>query len=141
MREMVRVLRGRYPVVGDATVTAAIGAVSLATDVAFYAFLTRVLGIWYLAANVVSFLCIGTANFLLNRRFTYGHRGAPAPRQVAQFFTVATVGVVLNTAILAAAVDLFRINDLIGKLFAAGVVFLWNFSANRLWTFRHRGRL
>lgn len=114
-----------------------IGGVSFIADFLFYTFLTRVSGIYYIEANVLSFLTIGSLNFLANRWLTFAHRGRPKLGQYLRFFTVAGGGLVLNTGILVLLVREFGIYDLLAKACAAALVLFWNFGMNRYWTFRH----
>lgn len=114
-----------------------IGTLSFVSDFFFYAFLTRIVGLHYVVANVCSFAVIGTINFLANRWLTFDHRGAPQVGQYLKFFLVAGTGLVLNTTMLVILVRLFGIYDLVAKACAAMIVFFWNFGMNRFWTFRH----
>jgi putative flippase GtrA len=115
-----------------------IGGLSFCSDFLFYAFLTRVVGVYYLLANITSFIFIGTLNFLANRRLTFKHRGIPEAKQYLKFFIVAGTGVLLNTSILGALVSFFNVYDLAAKGVAAFFVFFWNFGVNRFWTFKHQ---
>jgi len=115
-----------------------VGGLSFLCDFGFYAFLTRIVGIYFLLANLTSFVVIGTLNFLANRRFTFGHGGRPGLKQYTKFFIVAGTGLALNTGILAFAVTVLHIHDLVAKAVAAFLVFFWNFGMNRYWTFRHK---
>lgn len=113
-----------------------VGMVSFVIDFSAYAILTRGTQIYFLLANALSFTAAVTVSFLLNRRFTFphGHRGGAG--QYMKFVGVAVVGLALNTFFLWLLVVSFGIHDFIAKFAAAVIVFLWNFSAQRYWTFR-----
>lgn len=117
---------------------AAIGTVSFVCDVSLYALFTRVAGIYFLAANVLSFALAGSVGFFLNRRFTFPHGERGGIKQYARFFGVALTGLALNTLFLWLLVIAFGIHDIVAKFIAAAIVFLWNFSLQRYWTFRIR---
>lgn len=114
-----------------------VGTLSFVSDFFFYAFLTRIVGLHYVVANVSSFVVIGSLNFLANRWLTFDHRGVPQVRQYLKFFIIAGTGLLLNTTILVVLVRHFGVYDLVAKACAAMLVFFWNFGMNRFWTFRH----
>jgi putative flippase GtrA len=74
-------------------------------------------------------------NYSLNYRFTFNsneqHRIA-----LPRFLIVMAVGFNLNLIIMYVGVDTLRIHYLVVQVFATGVVLLWNFTGNRLWTFK-----
>ena len=85
-------------------------------------------------ASGVGYAAGAGLSYFLNRRFTFetdrGHVQA-----VTRFMLVAAVGLVLNSTIVAIATEKLGPNYLFGQVLATGLVLLWNFSANRLWTF------
>lgn len=106
-------------------------------------------------ANAIGFLAAVTQNFFLNRRWTFPEsRSRDAGRQMVQFFIVSTVGLVLNTIVFTIVHLLLepfwlsvianpRLAHAVSYNFAlcvaVGVVFFWNFAANRMWTYRGLG--
>ncbi|TAL19593.1 GtrA family protein [Patescibacteria group bacterium] len=119
----------------QAAAYAAVGFFSMLADVFFFGWLTFGLKVHYLAANLFSFIVIGSLNFLANRRFTFNHRGVPGVSQYLKFFAVVGIGLLLNTALLAFFVEIISLHKILAKLFAAAVTFFWNFGMNRFWTF------
>jgi len=97
-----------------------------------------------LYANVVSTGAAILSNFIWNRLWTFpGARKRGKGKQLAQFATVAVTGLVLNTAIFYLSnrfvYELFVSETLaiqFAKMTAIGLVLFWNFSLNRLWTYR-----
>lgn len=119
-------------------VYAVIGGASFVIDFVVYAALTRGInffGRYFLFANTISFVSSVTFSFFLNRRFTFGRTGPGARREYARFFAVAVLGFLLNTGFFWLFVR-GGLYDLIAKTTAAAVVFLWNFTLQRVWTFR-----
>jgi putative flippase GtrA len=74
-------------------------------------------------------------NYVLNRRFTFE---SDAKHSVAlpKFLTIATLGAACNWAVVAWLLQHSDFHYFVVQLFATGIVLLWNFSANSLWTFR-----
>ncbi len=96
-------------------------------------------------ANGVGFVAAVMQNFALNRYFTFPEsRDQAASRQIVKFFLVSLVGLALNLPVFM-FVDLtvsyyFQIDwgYRLAKLCAIGVVLIWNYYANRTWTFQSR---
>jgi putative flippase GtrA len=105
-------------------------------------------------ANAVGFCAAVVQNFTLNRRWTFPEsRERHAGAQLGQFAIVSVIGLAINTAVFTVVSHLLepfwnsvfsdpQVAHAIGNNFALAsailVVLFWNFSANRLWTFRHR---
>lgn len=114
----------------------AVGTLGLAVDYAVLISLVE-LAHWPLAAaNTVSFTTAATHNYLLNRLWTFrGQRHRRKRVQYTQFLTVSVVGYLINQAILLGLVSV-GVWYVFSKAVATVVVLLWNFTINKLWTFR-----
>lgn len=131
---------------------AMVGVLGTLTHFTFLNLLVQIGGWSEFLANSVGFCIAVVQNFFLNRYWTYPEsRGRDARRQLAQFFLVSMIGLVLNLVV-------FRIVHWLVEPFydrvasspamanfltyntaffgAVGVVLFWNFAANRLWTYR-----
>lgn len=131
---------------------AVVGAIGAVVDFGVFNLLatTHILpAVW---ASVVSFLCAVISNFTLNRFWTYpDSRSKPLGRQVFQFIVVSLVGLGIRTPLFAwlenwiaglAAQwlpDFFLSPTFLGHNIALAiavlVVMMWNFIANRYWTY------
>lgn len=141
-----------------------VGALGAVVDFGTFNLLSTVLGVWSLAASVVSFSAAVSSNFLWNRVWVYpDSRAKPVASQAFQFALVNLVGLLIRTPVFAlseapltrlAAGLLPRLPGFSGPLAAlaartppavAGsnlalalavvIVLFWNFGANRLWTY------
>jgi putative flippase GtrA len=86
-------------------------------------------------ASLLGFVVGGVISYLLNRRYTFRSRRAHAAA-VPRFFTVATVGFVLNGLAMAVLTGPLAVHYLAAQVVTTGVVLCWTFLANRTWTFR-----
>lgn len=88
-----------------------------------------------LPASIAGFIVGAIINYFLNYRFTFqsskSHREA-----MTKFFIVALIGALINTALMYAGIDLLQLYYLLAQVIATGIVLVWNFTANKLWTFR-----
>ena len=86
-------------------------------------------------ANAIGFVVAATSNYILNRLWTWQSTSDAVGTEYAKFFAVSLVGLGLNTLILYLMHEKLRLNFYLSKVFATGVVMLWNFFANNFFTF------
>ncbi len=103
-------------------------------------------------AQAISFTVAVFNNFLWNRFWTYpDSRSKAAHRQLIQFFLINVVGIAVRTPLITwldkvilgmldrSAVSLplenFVISQNLALALSVGVIMLWNFFANRYWTY------
>ncbi len=131
---------------------AVVGACGAMTHFTILNVLMQLFGFSLLAANPFGFISAVIQNFILNRLWTFPESQNRSRRtQLPQFALVSTVGLGINQLLL------FLVNhfgeplwiDAVGSVdlghtlsanfslaVAIGVVLTWNFTANRLWTYR-----
>lgn len=130
---------------------AMVGAAGSVTDFTILNVLIQVFGAPLVLANTASFIAAVAQNFSLNRRWTFPEsRQRQAGGQLASFAMVSLIGLGINQLVflslhhfweqafmdaLGASVG-FTLSYNVAKLFAIGVVLFWNFTVNRLWTYR-----
>ena len=131
---------------------AIVGAIGSVIDIGVMNLLTQVFHLPLVAGGSISFVCAVVNNFLGNRYWTYpDSRSRRIRHQFGMFFIVNTVGIAIRIPILKFVepplVVFFEglnglsleVADALAKnatlLLAIGVVMLWNFFANRYWTY------
>lgn len=141
-----------------------VGALGAVVDFGTFNLLSTILGLWSIAASVLSFSAAVSSNFLWNRVWIYpDSRTKPIASQALQFVLVNLVGLLIRTPVFAlsegpftrlAEYTLPRLQSLSGPLaglaarttpavagsnlalvLAVVIVLFWNFGANRLWTY------
>jgi len=131
---------------------ATVGAVGAITDFSILNILIQVFGAAVGVANIFSFSAAVIQNFILNRIWTFpGSQERQAGSQLMQFALVSVVGLVINQFVFIGTHEYllpywyefiegtemaFAVSYNFAKLFATGIVLFWNFTANRLWTYR-----
>jgi putative flippase GtrA len=131
----------------------AVGTLGAAIDFGLETLLHRLLGLPYVLAGAISFICAVLSNFYWNRVWTYpDSRSKPIGRQLIQFTFVNVVGLVIRIPILKFLepgltrwfyqLPENRFNlppDLMGEYLtlaiAVLIVLFWNFFVNRYWTY------
>lgn len=88
-------------------------------------------------ASDIGFVVGALVNYHLNYIYTFRsnkcHREA-----MLKFFSVATVGLMLNSIVMTALTKELSLHYLFSQLAATGLVLVWNFAGNRFWTFREK---
>ena len=103
---------------------------------AIYLLLTRVVGWYFLAASIVSFLVAVTWSFYWNRRWTFRLAGGTPGDHYRKFvLTNIASGVMSNTA-LYVLVERFGWHDIAANVVIIGFTTFWNFSVTKFWAFR-----
>lgn len=93
------------------------------------------LGIPKYIANAIGFTTAASTNYILNRVWTFKSTNPEVMVEFTEFFAISMIGLAINTFILWMLVSKFRMNFYVAKIFAIGVVTIWNFLANAFITF------
>jgi putative flippase GtrA len=86
-------------------------------------------------ANSIGFTVAASSNYILNRIWTFKSQDPNIALEYTEFIIISLVGLVINNFILWLILRNFKINFYLAKLFAIGVVTVWNFLANYFITF------
>ncbi|MEK7619609.1 MAG: glycosyltransferase [Patescibacteria group bacterium] len=87
-------------------------------------------------AAMISFVFAVANNFFWNKRWTFGDSSPRYLKQYAKYLIVSVCALVLNVIVLYALTTLFGLWYIFAKLATSGVIFVWNFTMNKFWTFR-----
>jgi putative flippase GtrA len=115
----------------DLAAYALVSAVALCCDYGLLLVLAEY-GIYYLAAQAVSFTVGMLVAYGLSARFVFpGRRAASRSREAIGFFAVGFAGLVLTQLLLALFVSGMGLGLALAKIPTAGCVFLFNFLSRR----------
>jgi putative flippase GtrA len=130
-----------------------VGTIGSVVDFGFLNLLTLVFHVPFLVSSVISFSLAVINNFVLNRIWTFpGSRKEPIVNQLLQFGLVSVFGLLIRTPLLAwletVLIPMAEKNvpnlltpTIVGHnvslAIAIGVVLMWNYFANRFWTFKN----
>ena len=130
-----------------------VGAIGSVVDFGFLNLFTLVFKLPFILSSIFSFSLAVINNFVLNRFWTFpGSRKDPILKLLIQFGIVSVIGLLIRTPMLAWLEKVLV--PLAGKwvpnlltptivghnlslAIAIGVVMLWNYFANRFWTFKN----
>lgn len=85
--------------------------------------------------SALGYILSSVANYLLNYKFTFASTQDHSVG-VFRFITVAGLGLLLNSAVMAAATIWLAIHFLPSQIIATTVTTAWNFILSRHWTYR-----
>lgn len=119
------------------TMFSAVGVVAAIGHYGMLIALSELAGVGPVPASLAGFIVGGLISYLLNYRFTF--RSTKQHREaLTKFLVVAAMGFVLNGAAMWLLTGPADLHYLAGQLIATGLVLIWTFSCNRIWTFHER---
>lgn len=113
-----------------------IGLANTALDFVVYLFFTRVIGLYYILANVISVFVAMSSSFILNKHWTFRNKDNNHKIQFLKFSLVNLIYFIINNAVVFGLVHYGHTGDLVAKVVAVVIGMFWNFGANKFWTFR-----
>jgi len=86
-------------------------------------------------ANSLGFSFAVSSNYFLNKYWTFQDLNPEIFSQAGKFVLIAIIGLIINNQMIYLFNHKKSWNFYIAKVFAIGIVVLWNFSANYFYTF------
>jgi putative flippase GtrA len=86
-------------------------------------------------SNSIGFTVAASSNYILNRIWTFESTNPDIAVEYTEFIGISLIGLAINNLILWLIIKQFKLNFYLSKLFAIGVVTIWNFFANAFITF------
>lgn len=87
-------------------------------------------------SNSLGFILAATNNYTWNRLWTFESQNSEIFREYGSFVLIALIGLGLNNFVTWLLHEKAHWNFYLSKLVAVGVVVIWNFSMNYVFTFR-----
>jgi putative flippase GtrA len=87
-------------------------------------------------SNSFGFLFGVVNNYFLNKYFTFHNNDNNLASQFLSFLIISIIGFLLNTSFLYLLQKNTKINFYVCKVIVTVIVFIWNFTANSLYTFK-----
>lgn len=115
----------------------AVGALGTLAHYSVLVFLVQFLSANVLVASSIGAIVGAIVNYFLNYKWTFNSNKRHS-EAMAKFFTVATVGFVMNGLFMALFTEALAMYYLIAQVMTTGIVLFWNFLANHYWTFDGR---
>ncbi|MBK7028783.1 MAG: GtrA family protein [Bacteroidales bacterium] len=113
----------------------AVGATGVVVDFGFTYVSKEILKIQKYVANAIGFTIAATTNYFLNRWWTFHSNNPDIGIEYSRFLFISILGLGINTFVIWLLVSRYNRNFYLSKLFAIGVVTIWNFILNLIFTF------
>lgn len=117
-----------------------VGVVGTAIDVAVLWLLVHFGGLPVLVATSISFTVSVINNFFLNKFWTFKNPSSNYRKLFIKFIIVSVGGLLLTNLCMGILVHAIGVWYIWAKLVTSCFVLVWNFLANKYWTFRHSRR-
>ena len=86
-------------------------------------------------SNAIGFTFAASSNYFLNRWWTFHSNNPELAIEYSRFLFFSVIGLGMNTMVIWFLVNKRNNNFYISKLFAIGIVTVWNFFVNLMFTF------
>ncbi|HEY0294151.1 MAG TPA: GtrA family protein [Bordetella sp.] len=107
--------------------------VAVVQFVLLFLFVERI-GIDATYASCIAYVICSMLNYFLNYRFTF-QANISHGRALWRFWVIALIGLAMNGLFMKIGTAVFMLNYIYAQICATGGVILWNFFANRKWTY------
>ena len=113
----------------------AVGATGVVVDFGTTWLCKEVFKLQKYVANCIGFTLAASSNYFLNRWWTFHSNNPELAIEYSRFLFFSIIGLAMNTFIIWRLVTKRNYNFYLSKLFAIGVVTIWNFFINLMFTF------
>ena len=113
----------------------AVGATGVVVDFGFTWISKEKVKIQKYFSNTIGFTLAATSNYFLNRWWTFHSNNPELAIEYSRFLFFSIIGLGMNTMVIWYLVTKQNRNFYISKLFAIGIVTVWNFFVNLMFTF------
>jgi putative flippase GtrA len=133
--EAVKRFLNAYETVFQLWKFACVGAIATLIQFGILIFLVQLFGVAPVAASVAGYMVGACFNYYLNYKITF--KATTNHKKTALMFGVTTgVGLFLNAVVMSFCLNTLHAKYIYAQVAATGCVFVWNFTLNKLWTFR-----
>jgi putative flippase GtrA len=112
-----------------------VGGSGVIVDFSFTYLFKEIIKVQKYVANAIGFTIAATSNYFLNRWWTFHSTNPHIAREYGRFLFISIIGLLINTFVIWILNSKLKLNFYLSKLFAIGVVTIWNFFANIAYTF------
>jgi len=111
-----------------------VGAIGTVAHYVLLIILVEMFGANVVAASTAGAILGALVNYSLNRRFTF-RSDKRHGEALTKFLIIAALGLAFNSFFMFVFTEILHVHYLLAQIFSTGLVLVWNFAGNRLWTF------
>lgn len=117
------------------------GVLTTVVNFIFYWLASDVLGIYYIAANVIAWIIAVIFAYITNKLFVFESRSwepSLVAKELVSFGTARVLSLLFETGFLALTVEILHVPELIAKVIASVFVVIINYVASKLFIFKKK---
>lgn len=118
-----------------------VGIIGTLIDMLVLVLLVEVFACPILWAATIAFVFAATNNFIFNKWWTFKDDSKYIAHQYTKFLIVSVVGLLMTVTLMHVFVGVIGIWYIIAKALTSLLVLVWNFFANKQWTFKEHERV
>ncbi len=114
------------------------GFLTLIVSISSYAILSKVLHVYYITSNIISWILAVIAAYYLNRKFVFKSTSTKKEKiaEIIKFFKYRILSLIIETILIYLLVDIILINDLISKVIVQIIVIILNYIFSKFLIFK-----
>ena len=114
------------------------GFLTLIVSIASYAILSKVLHIYYIISNVVSWILAVLFAYYVNRKFVFKSTSTKKEKmnEIINFFKYRILSLIIETILMYILVDIILVNDLVSKVIVQIIVIILNYIFSKFLIFK-----
>lgn len=114
------------------------GFLTLIVSITSYALLTKILHVYYIISNIVSWILAVIFAYYVNRKFVFGSTSTKKEktREIINFFKYRVLSLIIETILMYLLVDIILINDLLSKVIVQIIVIILNYIFSKFLIFK-----
>lgn len=115
-----------------------VGGIATITEWVLFYFLNIGMELHYIFATTIAYIISTFVNWLSGRLLVFKESNNSLKNEVLGIYIAGIFGLLLNIFIMWFLVNIFNINEMISKIVATGIVFMWSFLVRKLFIYKKR---
>lgn len=114
------------------------GGIATLAEWGIFRLFDSALSVHYTLSTVIAYLLSTFVNWAAGRLLVFRKSPQPFWQEILKIYLAAIAGLLMNLAIMFICVDLLRMDEMLSKILATGIVFLFNFLIRKLYIYKNR---
>ena len=115
-----------------------VGGIATLAEWGIFRLFDSALSVHYTLSTVIAYLLSTFVNWAAGRLLVFRKSHQPFWQEILKIYLAAIAGLLMNLAIMFICVDLLRMDEMLSKILATGIVFLFNFLIRKLYIYKNR---
>ena len=114
------------------------GFLTLIVSISSYALLSKILHIYYIISNIISWILAVLFAYYVNRKFVFKSTSMKREKvyEIINFFKYRVLSLIIETILMYLLVDIILINDLVSKVIVQIIVIILNYIFSKFLIFK-----